>query len=147
MIGDSPVFVRFQIIWTYFFLIILIAPISENTMFLKLWPIQVYSRYRPTSDLFWNLDNPYMLWKVPKAKRGGWNRHSAIFKWTPPLNHDSRSVQFQTHDMEAIKWSNGRSSAGAAFFAIRWKSKLDFVQSIIEVLNFTISKIMINFRN
>jgi hypothetical protein len=36
---------------------------------------------------------PHMLWKITKTKRGEWNRHSTIFQWMAPINHDSRSLQ------------------------------------------------------
>jgi len=38
---------------------------------------------------------PYVLWTDLKAKRGEWDQHSEIFKWTPPLDHDSWSAQFE----------------------------------------------------
>ena len=47
-----------------------------------------------TCDLS-DVGKPYMLWTDQKSKRGEWNKHSAILKWTPSLNHDSRSVQIK----------------------------------------------------
>jgi len=64
----------------------------------------IYSGSHPTlRQIYWDLGNFYMLWKITKTKRGEWNRHSTIFQWMAPVNHDSKSVQISYIRFEFFK--------------------------------------------